>query len=222
MTISMPSPRPVRSQTRSPARSTALPEPDAASSGGAWHRPRPSPLHLAIIAAAATLAIGLSTGCTDSGDGDGAFRDPSTFETPRSDVAAPLAGDWFVGSLSTIQYYDSYTGEFQDPAGEGFFFVFNPDGSYQTGAGITTIVGGCESRLLGDEQGTVTVDGSLLTMYRDHITVEYTSQCGDDGTNTEGAEVHQLSWNVYRDDYGVESLDLIHDDGSVETYHRWQ
>jgi len=220
MTISMPSVQPSSSLPRRARVKAALAEPDAASSRGAWHKPTPSPLHVAILAVAASALVGLCSGCTD--DGGHAGSDPASYDTPRSDVPAPLAGEWFIGSLSTIQYYDSDSREFQDPAGVGLFFVFPPHSSHQPGAVITTNAGGCQSRLLGDESGTLTVDGSHLTVYRDHVTVEVLSQCGGDGTRTQGAETRELTWSVRRDESNVEWLELTHTDGSVETYRRWE
>ncbi|HUQ00846.1 MAG TPA: hypothetical protein VM261_00065 [Kofleriaceae bacterium] len=50
--------------------------------------------------------------CSDTGD-DG-------LDTPRSELPAALAGDWFTGTLSSIQYYDRDTGAWQNPSGSGF------------------------------------------------------------------------------------------------------
>jgi len=148
-------------------------------------------------------------------------NDDGGLDTPRSDVPAPLAGEWFTGSLSTIQYYDDNTGEFADPSGEGFYFIFGDDGLYETGAAINSTVAGCTARLLGDERGTVVVDGSNLTVYRDSVTVQITNTCGNDGTRTQGAETRHLTWSVRRDSSNLEWLDLRHTDGTVETYRRW-
>src|SRR5690242_20364965 len=87
-------------------------------------------------------------------------------ETPRSALPEGLAGEWFTGSLSSIQYYDRNTGEWQDPSGSGFYFVFDPDGFYETGAVIDSTASGCTLRLLGTEVGTVTIQDDQLTVYR--------------------------------------------------------
>lgn len=157
-------------------------------------------------------SLSLLVACTDEDGG---------FDTPRSEVPAPLAGDWFTGSLSTIQYYDETTGQFADPSGEGFYFIFGSDGIYETGAAINSTVSGCTARLLGDERGTLVVDGPNITVYRDYVTVQVTNTCGNSGTRTQGAETRQLTWSVRRDESNLEWLDLRHTDGSVETYRRW-
>ncbi len=160
---------------------------------------------------ASTLAA-LAAGCTDDAD---------TLDTPRSAISAPLAGPWFTGTLAAIQYYDRDTGAWQDPSGEGFFFVFDADGGYETGAIINSTVAGCTMRLLGDEVGTVTVDGSDLTVYRHRISTHVTNTCGNDGDRTQGEEVRHLRWSIDLDAQGLEWLSLIHDDGGVEQYRRW-
>lgn len=158
------------------------------------------------------LAVSLgAAGCTDD----------TELDTPRSSVPAPLAGDWFTGTLSTIQYYDRHTGEFQNPNGSGFYVIFDPDGDYETGAVIDSTVAGCTKRLLGNEFGTVTVAGRDLTVYRAQITVSITDSCGSSGERTQGAETRHVTWSVDRDTSGLEWLSLTHDDGSVEKYRRW-
>ncbi|MCB9560283.1 MAG: hypothetical protein H6708_07725 [Kofleriaceae bacterium] len=158
----------------------------------------------------ATLA---ATGCSDSDDG---------VDSPRSDVPAPLAGAWFTGTLSTLDYYDATTDTWVDRPGEGFFVVIDGDGGYETGAIIDTTAGGCTTRLLGDEVGTVTVAGDQLTVYRHWVKTRVTSTCGDDGERTEGEATRQLTWSVDRDGDGVEWLTLTHADDATETYHRWE
>lgn len=142
-------------------------------------------------------------------------------DTPRSDISAPLAGEWFTGTLSTLQYYNPTTGEFQDPSGSGFYYVFDEDGGYETGAVIDSTVAGCTMRLLGTERGTLTQSGADLTVYRHWITTYVTNTCGNDGERTQGEATRTMRWSVARDASGVEWLSLTHPDGSVEQYHRW-
>lgn len=152
--------------------------------------------------------------CSDTGD-DG-------LSTPRSELPAALAGDWFTGTLSSIQYYDRDTGAWQNPSGSGFYYVFGDDGAYETGAVIDSTVAGCNMRLLGNETGTVTIDGDRLTLYRHQVTVHVTSSCGNDGDRTQGEATRDLDWSVDVDTDGITWLSLVHDDGSVERYHRWE
>ena len=152
----------------------------------------------------------------------GACDDPAeNLDTPRSDLPAELAGDWFTGTLSTIQYYDSYSGEWQDPSGSGFYYVFGDDGDYETGAVIDSTVAGCTMRLLGNEVGTVEIDGDELTVHRHRITTTVSNTCGNDGERTQGQATRVMKWSVAADENGLPWLTLTHEDGTVETYRRW-
>lgn len=181
----------------------------------------PSVLRAATIStftAAMIGAVALTAACGDGG---------VELTTPRSELPEPLVGDWFTGTLSSIQYYDRDTGEWQDPSGEGFYYVFSPDGEYETGAIIDSTVSGCHMRLLGNEFGTVTTDGPFadagtLTVYRHQIKVNVTSSCGNSGERTQGEAVSTLDWSIAPDENGLEWLTLEHADGSVEQYHRWE
>jgi hypothetical protein len=145
-----------------------------------------------------------------------------TPDTPRSDVPAPLAGAWYTGTLSTIQYYDDTTGEWLDPSGEGFYWILDADGGYETGAVINSTVAGCTMRLLGQEVGTVTLDDARITVYRHRVTTHVTNSCGSSGDRTQGQETRAMSWTIQPDASGLEWLTFTHDDGSVEQYHRWE
>ncbi len=143
-------------------------------------------------------------------------------DTPRSEPPADLAGEWFTGSLSSIQYYDRNSGEFANPSGEGFYIIFDADGAYESGAVIDSIVSGCEMRLLGTEVGTASLAGSELTLHRHWVTTHVTNTCGNDGDRTQGQATTRLTWSVDIDETGLEWLSLTHEDGSVERYRRWQ
>jgi len=142
-------------------------------------------------------------------------------ETPRSALPPELAGEWFTGTLSSIQYYDQTTGVWQDPSGEGFYFVLGADGSYETGAVIDSTVGNCRMRLLGKEIGTVTLDGADLTVYRHWVKTHVANSCGNDGERTQGQATRAVSWGIETDDSGLDWLVMTGDDGSVERYRRW-
>jgi hypothetical protein len=158
------------------------------------------------------LAVGLSVGCGG----------PPTPNTPRSAMPAEIRGSWFTGTLSSIQYYDRITGRFQNPSGSGFYFIFDADGDYETGAVIDSTVAGCNMRLLGVEAGTAVDRGDALTLYRHFVTTHVTNSCGNDGERTQGQAERVVSYAVDLDDDGREWLSLTHEDGTVERYRRWE
>jgi len=165
-------------------------------------------LHLSLLTAALTLPA-----CGDAADDE--------LATPRTPLSDELAGDWFTGSLSTIQYYDRTTGEWQDPSGSGFYYILEPDGRYETGAVIDSTVAGCTMRLLGTEVGTMEQDGDVLTVHRHWVRVHVTNSCGNSGERVQGEATSRLRWSVAPDANGLAWLTLTHDDGSVETYRPW-
>lgn len=161
------------------------------------------------------FALSLSLAACGGGVGD------DDLDTPRTEITSPLAGEWFTGTLSSIQYYNRDTGEFQNPSGSGFYYIFDEDGHYETGAVIDSTVAGCTMRLLGTERGTLTQSGADLTVYRHWITTYVTNTCGNDGERTQGETTRAMRWSVARDANGLEWLSLVHPDGSVEQYRRW-
>lgn len=162
---------------------------------------------LSLTLLAATLALGAACGAGPA--------------TPRTPLEAPLAGSWFTGTLSSLQLYDRVTGAIQDRSGEGFYFVFGPQGDYETGAIIESTVAGCRMRMVGVELGTVTQAGNQLTLYRDHVTTHAVNSCGSAGDHTEGPAVHTWTFAVEPDQEGREWLSLTREDGQVERYRRW-
>ena len=95
--------------------------------------------------------------------------------------AAVLAGSWFDGSISSIQFYDRDTGVFADPNGEGFTFILEPDGTYREGAVISNTQYSCSMRLLGENQGTWTADATTLVLDQAGGSISITNTCGDSG-----------------------------------------
>ena len=148
---------------------------------------------------------------------------PAFAAAPTPDDAPPVvAGSWFDGSISSIQFYDRDTGVFQDPNGEGFYFILEPDGSYREGAVISNTQYGCSMRLLGENQGAWSVDADRLILDQAGGSISVTNTCGDSGTYPQGAKQSVYLWAVGPDDYGAETLSLSMADGSpYGRFHRW-
>jgi hypothetical protein len=179
-------------------------------------------MHKHIIGGLFAFAVFTGAGhVEDAGAGPSAGTQGAP-DTPRSKLPVELAGDWFTGSLSTIQYYDRRTGEFANPSGQGFYMIFGAGGTYESGAVISSIVSGCEMRLLGAENGTASLAGRQLTLHRHRVTTRVTSTCGRSGDRTQGPATTRVTWSVDIDDSGLEWLSLTHENGSVERFRRWK
>lgn len=152
----------------------------------------------------------------------GRIDDPGLLDTPRSTLPEGLAGRWFTGTLSTIQYYDRNTGEFHDPSGSGFYYVFDQRGSYETGAVIDSTVAGCTMRLLGREIGTVTLDAQRLTRHRAFVRTQVSNDCGHSAVSERGAAVEEMEWSVDVDEQsGQETLTITDPEFGASRYRRW-
>ena len=139
-----------------------------------------------------------------------------------SDVPAMLAGSWFDGTISSIQFYDRDTGVFQDPNGEGFYFILDADGSYREGAVISNTQYSCSMRLLGENQGAWSVEADRLVLDQAGGSISITNTCGNSGTYAQPAKQTVYLWSVGPDDYGTETLSLSMSDGSpYGRFHRW-
>jgi hypothetical protein len=139
-----------------------------------------------------------------------------------SGAPAGLAGSWFDGTISSIQVYDRDTGVFADPNGEGFYFIFEPDGSYREGAVISNTQGICSMRLLGENQGTWSADATSVVLDQAGGSISISNTCGDSGTYAQSAKRTMYTWAVGPDDYGTETLSLTSADGTpYGRFHRW-
>ena len=161
------------------------------------------------------FALGLaSTAC------GGAIEDPAELETPRSQLPSALAGEWFTGSLTSLQYYDTANHKWIDRGGSGFYYIFGGDGSYESGAVIDSTVSGCTIRLLGKEIGTMTLDADLMTAHRAWVRTHATNSCGQSGENELGPETTTMRFLLEEAEFG-EAL-VIELDGGTSRYHRWK
>ncbi len=77
-------------------------------------------------------------------------------------------------------------------------------------------------RLLGENQGTWTADGTTLVLDQASGSISITNTCGDSGVYPQGTKRTTYTWSVGPDDYGTETLSLAAIDGSpYGRFHRW-
>jgi hypothetical protein len=176
---------------------------------------------LTLILALAALAPAAATETATT-------RAASPVPSPDADMVtdsggpAGLAGSWFDGTISSIQVYDRDTGVFADPNGEGFYFIFEPDGTYREGAVISNTQGICSMRLVGENQGTWSADATSVVLDQAGGSISITNTCGDSGTYAQPSKQTTYAWSVGPDDYGTETLSLTSADGSpYGRFHRW-
>ena len=154
------------------------------------------------------------------GGGGTLEEEGATFDTPRTSVPSELRGDWFIGSLSSIDYYDRTTGTWAEESGEGFYFIFSPDGLYEQGAVITSTVFNCTMKLQGSERGTVEVSGDKLIVHRNVGKTKVTNNCGREGVNDMEPASTVWTWRIDVDENGVRWLVLTNSDGE-QRFRPW-
>lgn len=165
---------------------------------------------LSTFAAIAMLASACGSG----------IDDPAGLDTPRSALPANLAGRWFTGTLTSLQYYDTTNNKWIDRGGSGFYYIFGDDGSYETGAVIDSTVAGCTMRLLGKEIGTVTLEGESMTVYRAWVKTHATNTCGNAGDNEDGPTTATMTWSAEEDEFG--EVLVLNNEFGTSRFHRWR
>lgn len=174
----------------------------------------PLPILRALVVAAALAACGGGGGSTDLGA-------IPTLDTPRSEMPAGLAGRWFSGTISSIQFYSPTDGSWAPTNGSGFYFVIDPDGAYEYGAVINSTVYNCSAQLRGVERGTAVLDGDAFVTHRHGRVTRMDNTCGRSADSSLGPAVLTYRWSL-DESPGRERLTLTAPDGSATTYSRWR
>lgn len=66
---------------------------------------------------------------------------------PGGALPAPLAREWFIGSLTTISFYDPIAGSWSQPNGLGELYRFAADGTYTYAGALKFQNGACVSEV---------------------------------------------------------------------------
>ncbi|PYE53792.1 hypothetical protein [Deinococcus yavapaiensis] len=74
-----------------------------------------------------------------------------------------LRGEWHSGRLSPIEYYNTATGKWAEASGTSVILKLRDDLSYERTGLLVVTTYGCTSKLLVQEKGKVTQNGSMLT-----------------------------------------------------------
>ncbi len=141
-------------------------------------------------------------------------------------LAAGLVGDWWEGSLSTLQFYDPTTGTWAAPNGVGTFLMLRADGTFRAGGILNTTSGGCTSTLMVDERGTYTTTGTTagtLTLARQtghsRLTMTCTTQIWDE---TLAPQTRVFDYSLGTDAQGRETLTRTENGEPHGTMRRWE
>lgn len=152
------------------------------------------------------------------GEDEGASVQALEADTPRTAVPEALSGEWrdpqqFNSAARSIDLFDPGRGEWLgDPdAQAGTGMRFTSDGQYVWGTYVTVGTGGCRTRALKYQQGTVAVEGASLSLHPSVHRQKYEGGCSNNvdsdteqpltplsgtwatGVSSDGRQVLQLS-----------------------------
>lgn len=132
-----------------------------------------SPKSLLLFVVAAVLF----TGCPKSDDNP-VTPDGGPGATPRTPVPAKFVGTWYTGSVSLSNFYNSTTGHWSNAVGNGSFYRFSQDGTFEFGWQMHVSLYGCTNIGMVYRRGTVSVQDSVLVLYD-----QYSRVMGQDNCN---------------------------------------
>lgn len=136
-------------------------------------------------------------------------------------LPAGLAGSWFFGSLGTVGYTNTLTGEWKNASSTGELVTIRPDGTYERTRLLVMNTYSCTSKLHITEKGTVSVSGDQLRYQpREGINEGYTCSPGNAWRTTKvNPESYTLA--LGKDDQGRPTLTLRGKD-TVYSYRPYQ
>lgn len=136
-------------------------------------------------------------------------------------LALPLAaetnivGEWYTGSVSSIQRRDAVTGQLAPPSGNNMTYKFLPDGTYQQYGLMQFVYSACTNSYFMNITGKYTVNGDEVVTTPTDGTFE-SRTCG-------GAPVRKptnKNASTFRVKVSGSELTIIDEKGASSTYRR--
>jgi hypothetical protein len=112
-----------------------------------------------LLAAAAALSAACADASATGPDGSSGSPDGSGSGS-GGNVPSSIVGSWKAGTISSLGFWDTHTGDYLGTAGGiAIFFKFQPNGGYTMQLYVMTRSYGCVTEAWTQLQGTVTFDG---------------------------------------------------------------
>ncbi|PNY79469.1 hypothetical protein [Deinococcus koreensis] len=132
-----------------------------------------------------------------------------------------LVGSWLFGSLGTIGYTNTRTGEWQNASSTGELVTIRADGRYERTRMLVMTTYSCTSRLHIYEKGTVSVSGTQLR-YQPQEGVNQGYTCSpSNGWRTTTLSPESYTLALGKDSAGRPQLTL-HSDKATYQYRPYQ
>lgn len=169
------------------------------------------------------VAVAVCAACSSGGGGTGDGTGPGPGPGVGTPVPTALVGGWYAGSGHTSAAYDSTTGTWGTPNGDGLVYLFEPNGSYTKAFQSYYGTAGCTTGFTAFESGVLYIDGAVLDTKPSQGHMEFRDTCAPsanaDKPLTE-LEVESFTWQLGPSEYDP-SLTVLHlerADGAAATF----
>lgn len=159
----------------------------------------------------------LITGCSKKDD---SINGPAN-STPRTNVPQDLAKNWYTGSISSVNFFNTNTGQFSSPSGVGMYFKFSSDGYYEKGVILQSSLYGCSSTFYAFNSGTVAINNNRITLYPVYGKIKSEDNCVSSNNYEKPDQLGEetMIWQTGMDEYNSETLWLSYESGDPSAFH---
>jgi hypothetical protein len=140
-------------------------------------------------------------------------------------VPAELVGSWYNGSVSPTNYYNPGSGQWNNAYGEGMFYTFKADGTFEFGYEIQSGSYGCTNTVMWYKSGRVDSNPAAQTVtVRPRVALLNSQDNCHPEWNYEkpiDPSPEQLAWHFGKDAYGYDALLLDFPTGDEIAFYPW-
>ena len=145
-------------------------------------------------------------------------------QVPSGSMAPELVGSWYYGSVSPTNYYNG-SGQWSNAYGEGMFYTFKANGTFEFGYRIYAGSYGCTNTVMWYKSGSATSDVAAKTvMVRPKVALLNSKDNCRPEWNYEkeiDKSPEQLSYRFGRDEWDGDALFLRFPTGEEIAFYRW-
>lgn len=133
-----------------------------------------------------------------------------------------LAGTWYAGTVSSVNFFNPGTGQWAAPSGNGLFFNFAADGSYEKGVLMQSSLYNCSMTFFAYNKGKLELSGGQMVLHPEYGRIKSTDTCVSDNNYEKADQLNQetVLWELGTDDYGNSTLYLGNPNGKPSAFHR--
>lgn len=146
-------------------------------------------------------------------------------DTPPGSVPPELVGSWYYGSVSPTNYYNPNSGQWSNAYGEGMFYTFKADGTFEFGYRVYAGSYGCTNTMMWYKSGSMSSEPAAKTVTVRPKTALLNSKdnCRPEWNYEKEIDKspEQLGWRFGQDEWGFDALFLRFPTGEETAFYRW-